>query len=119
MHILRENRTYAELSRYKDFIIICGFGRVGQEIAKRFEKDNQAFIVIDKNEQILFIARQKQFLYIHDDASINSVLIKAGINRGAKAIICSTGNDVDNVLHYFNQSLSQSRDKYHFKSKPP
>ena len=97
MLTLRENRTYAELSRYKSFIIICGFGRVGQEIARQFEKDRQPFIVIDKDEQCIYAAKQKHFLSIQDDASINSVLINAGINRGATAVLCTTGNDVTNV----------------------
>lgn len=97
MLTLRENRTYAELSRYKSFIIICGFGRVGQEIAKQFEKDRQPFIVIDKDEQNIIVAKQKHFLSIQDDTSNNSVLINAGINRGATAVLCTTGNDVTNA----------------------
>ena len=44
VHTLSENRTYAELGRYNNHVIICGFGRVGQEVAKQFEKDKQAFI---------------------------------------------------------------------------
>ncbi|MCK5872939.1 MAG: potassium channel protein [Methylococcales bacterium] len=97
MYILRENRTYAELSRYQDFVIICGFGRVGQEVAKQFDKDKQPFIVIDKDKDTIFLAKKKHYLSIHDDASKNTVLINAGINRGAKAILCTTGDDVTNV----------------------
>ncbi|MCK4842966.1 MAG: potassium channel protein, partial [Methylococcales bacterium] len=97
MHTLRANKIHAELSRYKDFIIICGYGRVGQEVAKQFEKDKQSFIIIDQDEDNIFLARQNQFLTIQDDASKNSVLINAGINRGASSILCITGNDVTNV----------------------
>lgn len=97
MDTLRENRTYAELSRYKDFIIICGFGRVGQEVAELFKKDKQNFIVIDKDPDKVAIAKQKQFLAIQDDASNNAVLINTGINKGATAILCTTGSDVANV----------------------
>ena len=97
MYTLRENRTYAELSRYKNFVIICGFGRVGQEIAKLFEIDKQPFIIIDKDENNVFLAKQKHYLSIQDDASKNAVLINAGINRGATAVLCTTGNDVTNV----------------------
>jgi len=97
MHVLRENRTYAELSRYKSFIIICGFGRVGQEIARQFETDKQPFIVIDRSEHNIFLAKQKHYLSIQDDASNNAVLLNAGINRGATAVLCTTGNDVTNV----------------------
>jgi voltage-gated potassium channel len=97
VHTLRENRTYAELDRYNSHVIICGFGRVGQEAAKQFEKDKQAFIIIDKDKRNVDIARHKQFLAIHDDASNNSVLINAGINRGDISILCATEDDISNV----------------------
>jgi voltage-gated potassium channel len=97
MHLLRENRNYAELDRYDEFVIICGFGRVGQEIAKQLKKDETHFIVIDKNETHIKQANQHNILAIQDDASQNEVLLKAGIHRGAIAILCTTGNDVSNV----------------------
>jgi len=97
MYTLRENRTYAELSKLHNFIIICGFGRVGQEIAQKFEKDQQAFIIIDRDESSVFLAKEKHYLCIQDDASKNAVLISAGINSGASAVLCTTGNDVSNV----------------------
>ncbi len=97
MYLLRENRTYAELDHYHEFIIICGFGRVGQEIAKQLKKDKTQFIVIDKNENNIKQAHHQNILAIHDDASQNEVLLNAGINRGAIAILSTTGCDVSNV----------------------
>lgn len=97
VHTLGENRTYAEISRYSNHVIICGFGRVGQEVATQFEKDKQAFIIIEKSKENIFLAKQKQYLTIQGDASNNSVLINAGINLGATSILCATGNDIINV----------------------
>ena len=97
MHELRENRTYAELEKLNDFIIVCGFGRVGQEAARLFKKDHQHFVIIDNNSDNVLIAKKKGYLVIHDDASSNSVLIRAGIKRGATAVLCTTENDVINV----------------------
>ncbi len=97
MHILRENKNYAELDRYDEFVIICGYGRVGQEIAKQLKQDETAFIVIDKNNEHIKQANYHNILAIHDDASQNEVLLNAGIHRGAIAILCTTGNDVSNV----------------------
>ena len=97
MHSLRENRTYSELSRHSNFVIICGFGRVGQEIARQFAKDKQFFIIIDKDENNILQAKQQGYLFIHNDASKNAILTNAGINRGATAVLCTTGNDVANV----------------------
>ena len=94
---LRENKITAELTRFDDFIIICGFGRVGQEIARQLQRDRQNFIIIDNNESNFFTAKQRGFLAIHDDASKNEVLVSAGINMGATSILCTTGDDVINV----------------------
>lgn len=97
MYILRENHTYTELKNYKNFVIICGFGRVGQEIAWQLKKDRQRFIVIDKNLDTIKLAKQHNFLTIHNDASKNQVLLNAGINHGASTVVCTTGDDVTNV----------------------
>ena len=97
MHDLRENRTYAELKRYKSFVIICGFGRVGRHIAMQLEKHQQHFVIIDKNEANAMKARELGYLAIHADASKNEVLTNAGINKRATAVLCTTGDDVVNV----------------------
>jgi voltage-gated potassium channel len=97
MHILRENRIYSELEHYKKFIIICGYGRVGQEVVKQLHLHKHSFVIIDKDESHIQLAKRHNLLAIHDDASNNEVLTNAGINRRASAILCITGNDVTNV----------------------
>ena len=94
---LRDNKISSELGRYHKFIIICGFGRVGQEIALHLAKDKQKFIIIDKNEHNISLARKLKYLAIQNDATRNDVLLNAGINRGASTILCITGDDVVNV----------------------
>lgn len=107
---LRDNKLFAELERYKSFVIICGFGRVGQEIARQLAKDKQKFIVIDKDESHIALARKLNYLAIQSDASRNDVLLSAGINRGARAIVCITGDDVINTYitltsRYLNKDI--------------
>lgn len=94
---LRENSIYTELNRFDHFIIICGFGRVGQHIARQLEKDKQNFVVIDPRESYILKAKRLGFLFIHADASKNDVMHNAGINNGATTVICATGDDVINV----------------------
>ncbi|KJV05636.1 potassium channel protein [Methylocucumis oryzae] len=97
MQDMRENRTYNELKRFNEFVIICGFGRVGEHIAKQLAKDKQRFVVIDNDATNALKAKQLGYLVIQDDASKNSVLTHAGILHGANAVLCTTGNDVVNV----------------------
>jgi len=98
MQDMRENRTYSELKRYASFVIICGFGRVGEHIALRLAKDQQHFVVIDINEDNILKASRLGYLVIQADASKNNVLKHAGINsHGVRAVLCTTGDDVVNV----------------------
>ncbi|MDO9104651.1 MAG: NAD-binding protein [Methylovulum sp.] len=97
MHDMRENKTYTELKRYTSFVIICGFGRVGEHIAARLAKDKQHFVVIDVDEENVLKAKHLGYLVIQADASKNAVLKQAGINGGARAVLCTTGDDVVNV----------------------
>jgi voltage-gated potassium channel len=94
---MREHRVFTELEKLTDFIIICGFGRVGQEIARQLNKDNLPFVVIDNDINHITIAQKLGYLSIHDDASNNKTLENTGINQGAMAVLCTTGNDVINV----------------------
>jgi voltage-gated potassium channel len=107
---LRENKLTGDLERYSNFIIICGFGRVGQEIARQLTPDNQEFVIIDHDFDNIKLARKLKYLAIHNDASRNDVLLQAGINRGAKAVLCITGDDVVNVYitltsRYLNKDI--------------
>jgi voltage-gated potassium channel len=94
---LRENRTYTEIKRFNNFIIICGFGRVGQHIAKQLTKDKISFVVIDSQQENIDKAEDLKYTAIYADASKNGVLAMAGINSGASSILCVTDDDVMNV----------------------
>ncbi len=94
---LRDQKTHTELNRYSNFVIICGFGRVGQHIATQLEKAHQHFVIIDNNEDRILKAKRRGYLAIHADASRNKILKSAGINDKATAVLCTTGSDVINV----------------------
>jgi voltage-gated potassium channel len=94
---LRDQKTHSELNRYTEFVIICGFGRVGQHIAAQLEKDRQHFVIIDNKEDRILKAKRRNYLAIQADASRNKVLKSAGINDRATAVLCTTGDDVINV----------------------
>lgn len=97
MSEFQEERTKAHIEKLTDTTILCGFGRVGQDIALQLHANKHHFIVIDNNENHIALAKQKGYIALFDDASKNSALEEAGINNGAKAVLCTTDNDITNV----------------------
>ena len=97
MSEFQDDRLKASIEKCTDSTILCGFGRVGQEIARQLYANKLNFVVIDQNEQHITLAQNKGYIALQDDASKNTVLEQAGINHGAKTILCTTGDDVINV----------------------
>ncbi|TXL21501.1 potassium channel protein [Methylococcaceae bacterium HT5] len=97
MSEFQDDRLKASIEKCTQSTILCGFGRVGQEIASQLHANKLNFVVIDIDEQHIALAQKKEYIALHDDASKNTTLEQAGINHGAKTVLCTTGDDVTNV----------------------
>ncbi len=76
--------------------ILCGFGRVGQQVAVEFGRERVPFVVVDNNAEAIEACIASGCLFIEGDASNDKVLKEAGIQR-AKGLITATDADADNV----------------------
>ncbi len=79
-----------------DHFILCGFGRVGREIAREFVGEHVPFVVIDVNQASLQDAARDGFLVVSGNATSAEVLREAGIDR-ARGLVTATDKDEDNV----------------------
>ena len=95
--LIKEEKVIGETNSYKEFTILCGFGRMGQVLAEQLYQAKQKFIVIDPNINTLEHENKQKFLTINGDATNSSLLEKIGINKGAKNIIALTDNDAVNL----------------------
>jgi voltage-gated potassium channel len=84
------------ISRLKNHYIICGFGRVGDEIAKALEKQNIPFVVIDKSEEFEAECQKNNWLYIRGDATEDEILEEANI-KDARGLLAAIGEDSENI----------------------
>jgi voltage-gated potassium channel len=80
----------------KDHYIICGFGRVGHQVAEAFEASRVPFVVIDSKRETLEELEDKGFAGIFGDATNDSILMAAGILH-AKGLVACSDSDVANV----------------------
>jgi Trk K+ transport system NAD-binding subunit/multisubunit Na+/H+ antiporter MnhG subunit len=80
-----------------DHFIICGYGRMGQQILKDLSYYNVPCVVVEWNPEQLPRLREPNILHIEGKATEDPVLIKAGIKR-AKGLISVAATDEENVF---------------------
>ena len=95
-HRLRLRREQAMLDAICDHVIICGYGRMGQEVAACMAREDVPLLVIDQQAQRTALATEHGFYGVTGDASLDDVLRKAGVER-ARSLVAVLGTDADNV----------------------
>jgi len=85
-----------KIKEMKDHYIICGFGRVGHQVAQVFETSRILFVVIDRKKETFDELEAKGIPVLIGDATDDSILTAAGIDC-AKGLVACSDSDVDNV----------------------
>jgi voltage-gated potassium channel len=89
-------RMKAKIAKLKGHFILCGYGRVGQEIARTFSEEGASFVVIDNNEERIAKAEGDGYICLLADATSDEVLKEAGIER-ARGLVATLRSDADNT----------------------
>jgi len=84
------------LKKMQNHIVICGYGRNGQQVARELMVYGYSFVVIDQNKQVVDPQLEKISAFIEGDATQDEVLLKANI-KTAKAVITTLPIDPDNL----------------------
>lgn len=108
-HAFQRKRMNKKLSEIRDHYIICGYGRMGQQIVKDLIREKTPHVVIEMNPEQLPKLIAQDVPYIEGDASDDKILRAAGIER-ARGLITVAPSDEDNVFitlsaHALNSSL--------------
>lgn len=96
---MRRRRMEKEIKKLKDHFIVCGYGRVGRNVAAELKATNRRFVAIDEDLQALEEQKEKDpgLLYLHGDASDDDLLLSAAI-RDAAGVFAVTGDDSRNLM---------------------
>lgn len=90
-------RMEKRIAQLTNHYIICGFGRMGQEIARIFTRSGQPFVVIEHNPVQIPVLEASRYLYVHGDEREDEQLLKAGVQR-AGGLVAVAASDEDNVF---------------------
>lgn len=96
-HALQRKRMITHIKAIKNHYIICGYGRMGQQIENDLMRENVPHVVIETNPEQIPKLIHCNIPYIEGDASDDRILKAAGIER-AKGLITVAPTDEDNVF---------------------
>jgi len=101
----RERRRQVHmLDSLSDHFILCGFGRMGEIIAREFARQHTPFIVIDRNPDRIHSAMDQGFVAVEADASNEDVLRRVHIER-ARGLVAAVSTDAENVYAVLSARL--------------
>jgi voltage-gated potassium channel len=90
-------RVKAAIGRLNGHYILCGYGRVGRQVAREFAADDVPFVIVEQDQEILEECLAQGYLALLGEASDDEVLEEAGILR-AGGLIAAVDSDADNVF---------------------
>lgn len=94
---LNLKRMTQEIASLEDHVIICGFGRIGQLVARKLKGDRQCFIIVDSDADRITLARDQGYLVYQGNATDELVLDAVGIHR-ARSVATVLPDDAANVF---------------------
>lgn len=95
---LKRKKVQEKINSFRQHIIVCGYGRNGQQAVQKLMAYNKQFVIIEIDEDL--IAKyddNEDILFVQGDANEDEVLEKAGIAR-ASTLISALPGDTDNLF---------------------
>jgi len=89
-------RMKGRIDRLNEHYILCGFGRVGEEIAREFAHRKVAFVIVESNPEAIGRAAGQSHLVLEGDATSDAILEEAGIRR-ARCLLAVADSDAGNT----------------------
>ena len=109
-----ERRRRRAIERLRDHYIICGYGRVGRNVADEFRHAGVAYVVLDFSASALEAARERNDHFIEGNGTEDEDLRAAGLER-ARGLVAASDDDADNL--YITLSARTTRPELHIVAR--
>ncbi len=99
LYEIKEIKTIEDVSKLKNFYLICGYEKVAQELSCKLANNGNKIIVLDDDEYRINKAQQDGFIALHyNPGSVESYKkLNIDIDKQVKAILCLREDDIENV----------------------
>lgn len=95
--VLRKQRMENRIRKLENHYIVCGYGRVGMQVAQELSHSRVELVLIDLANERFDEPDTSGILKVVGNASEDAVLLQAGIERAAGLCACLP-HDADNVF---------------------
>jgi voltage-gated potassium channel len=95
--LLEGRRTQRMIDALNDHYVICGFGRVGRQVARDLRAANAQYVVVDEDPENRELAAAVGVRFIEGRPSEDEMLRAAGIER-ARAVLACVDSDAENIF---------------------
>lgn len=85
------------IKKLNEHFILCGYGRMGQAIARELKSAGKSFVIIEKDLEKIASMTPNDMVLIQGDATQDDILLQAGIER-ATTLISVLKDDQDNLF---------------------
>jgi voltage-gated potassium channel len=90
-------RMQQKIEALRDHYILCGYGRVGEEIAREYAERGVPFVIVENNPEAIGRAHRDGHLLIEGDATQDAMLQQARIEH-ARALLAASDSDSGNAF---------------------
>ncbi|HEY9597281.1 MAG TPA: NAD-binding protein, partial [Cyanophyceae cyanobacterium] len=77
----------SDSQQLQNHVVICGYGRAGQNLVRLMQEHNYPVLVIDQSEGAVQQLREAKIPYVYGNAASLHVLEKAGVDRAQSMVV--------------------------------
>lgn len=93
---VRRRRMERSIAKLENHVIICGYGRIGQQVASQLFDRKVDFIIVEKDPDIISALESMGYLAVDGNATDDTVLSRARV-ASASTIVATLSSNADNV----------------------
>jgi len=94
---LKQRKMQKKIDSLSNHIIICGYGRNGNQAAKKLLSHKKPFVVIERDKEVLEKLQDGIIPFVQGNANEDDILLQAGVDRAA-TLITALPKDADNLF---------------------
>ena len=94
---IEQKKIQKMISKLQDHVIICGYGRNGNQAARKLLAHNRPYVIVERNREVVDKFQSVDVPMIHGNAIDDEVMKEAGIYK-ASCVISTFPDDADNLF---------------------